>query len=195
MSANATTMNPPRKCSAPGRQLAQAGFTLTEVLIATLVLMVGIVAVAQLVPASILSNSNNRNDSSATVFAQRQLNQLTSQPLTQTTPYVDGAGLPCAAGCNLGDPTQPGVTVGSPVVLDANNRPIINFGATPVTGYSFTYLDVNDPSGTTYDVRWAVITSVNSGGAVSSKRFILGTIKRGGNGIYLPVTLDTMVER
>jgi type II secretory pathway pseudopilin PulG len=177
------------------RASPERGFTLTEVLIATIVLMVGIVAVAQLVPASILSNSNNRNDSSATVFAQRQLNQFTSQPLTLTTPYVDGAGLPCAAGCNLGDPTQPGITVGSPVVLDANNRPIINFGATPVAGYSFTYLDVNDPSGTTYDVRWAVITSVSSGGAVSSKRFILGAIKRGGNGIYLPVTLDTMVER
>ena len=51
----------------------QCGFTLTEVLIAIVILLVGIVAVAQLVPASIGSNSANRNDSSALVFAQRRL--------------------------------------------------------------------------------------------------------------------------
>ena len=51
----------------------QRGFTLTEVLIAIVILLVGIVAVAQLVPASIGSNSANRNDSSALVFAQRQI--------------------------------------------------------------------------------------------------------------------------
>lgn len=176
------------------RQRVQRGFTLTELMIASVVLLVGIVAVAQLVPASVMSNATNRNDSSAMVFAQRELNQFASQPLSSTV-YVDGPGLPCNAGCNLGDPTQAsGTTVGSPVVLDLSNRPIIDFSAAQVAGYSFNYLDLNDPYGTTYDVRWAVITTV-SNGAVSAKRFILGATKRGGNGFYLPVTLDTMVER
>src|ERR1700747_2651143 len=106
----------------------QGGFTLIELMLASVVLLVGIVAVAQLVPASILSNTTNRNDSSEMVFAQRELNQLVNQPLSSLV-YKDGAGLPCNAGCNLGDPTQPNQTVGSPVVLDFTNRPIIDFSA------------------------------------------------------------------
>jgi len=52
----------------------------------------------------------------------------------------------------------------------------------------------NDPSGTTYDVRWAVIIT-GSGGTASSKRFILGVRQVGGNGYFQPITLDTMVEK
>ena len=47
------------------RRNSQRGFTLVEVLMAIVILLVGIVAVAQLVPASISSNSANRNDSTS----------------------------------------------------------------------------------------------------------------------------------
>ncbi|MGB9459287.1 MAG: prepilin-type N-terminal cleavage/methylation domain-containing protein, partial [Candidatus Acidiferrum sp.] len=63
------------------RRNSQRGFTLVEVLMAIVILLVGIVAVAQLVPASISSNSTNRNDSTSLVFAQRELDQFLSQPL------------------------------------------------------------------------------------------------------------------
>jgi prepilin-type N-terminal cleavage/methylation domain-containing protein len=169
----------------------QRGFTLIELMVACVVLLVGIVAVAQLVPASIVSNSTNRNDSSATVFAQRELTQMASQPLNLPA-FIEATG-PCNAGCNLGDLTQSGQVVGSPV-LAINNQAVIDFSAEPVIGYSFNYQDPNDPSGTTYDARWAVITTV-SNGVVSSKRFIFGVTKRGGNGFYAPVTLDSLVQR
>ena len=45
-----------------------------------ILLLVGLVAVAQLVPASILMNYRNRTDSSALVFAQRQLDQMRRFP-------------------------------------------------------------------------------------------------------------------
>ncbi len=72
---------------------------------------------------------------------------------------------------------------------------MINFSVSPVANYSFTYQDPNDPFGLVYDVRWAVITTTNSNGLVTSKRFILGARKVGGNGIYNPVTLDTILSK
>lgn len=181
----------------PGMQ--EGGFTLIEVLLAIVILLVGVVAVAQLVPASIGSNSTNRNDSSALVFAQRQMDLFLSQPLNVSvnppsfTETIDGQTFTC----NLGDPSQPNVLVGSPVVI-FYKQTVIDFTATPVADYSFTYQDPNDPFGVVYDVRWAIITATNGNvpnGMISSKRFILGARKQGGNGIYKPVTLDTMLER
>lgn len=58
----------------------QAGFSLVEMMIATVILLVGLVAVAQLVPASLTLNYRNRMDSSALVLAQRQLDVLLDQP-------------------------------------------------------------------------------------------------------------------
>jgi len=170
----------------------QRGFTLAEVLMAIVILLVGIVAVAQLVPASIGSNSANRNDSSALVFAQRQMDQFLSQPLINST-YSETIDTQTFL-CNLGDPTQPNVVVGSAVAVFYNQL-VIDFSASRVTNYSFTYQDPNDPFGLVYDVRWAVITTTNSSGIPSSKRFIVGTRKQGGNGIYRPVTLDTILYK
>jgi Tfp pilus assembly protein PilV len=153
------------------------------------ILLVGIVAVAQLVPASIGSNSANRNDSSALVFAQRQMDLFLGQPLINTS-YIETIDTQTFT-CNLGDPTQPNLVIGSNYALFYNQL-VIDFSATPVANYSFTYQDPNDPYGLVYDVRWAVITTTNASGVVTSKRFILGTRKKGGNGIYNPVTLDTI---
>lgn len=174
---------------------AERGFTLTEMLIATAIVLVGLVAVAQLVPASMMMNSNNRNDATALVLAQRQLEGLREVPLTQTT-FQDPNGFfcPLTDTCNLGDPSQPSQVVGSPVVPDINGMPLINFAASPVTGYGFTYTDPNDPTSAVNDVRWAVITLTN-GPVVTGRRIILGVFRQGMKTPTLPVTLDVLVGK
>jgi len=72
-------------------------------------------------------------------------------------------------------------------------RAVIDFTSS-VPGYTFTFQDPTDPSGTTYDIRWAVIVTGNNG-TPNAKRFILGVRQAGGNGYFQPITLDTMVAK
>ena len=181
--------------TAAARRGGERGFTLIEMLFATVIVVVGLVAVAQLVPTSIMMNANNRNDGTALVIAQRQMEVLRSVPLTATT-FTDPLGVTCPFGqtCNVGDPTQSGV-VGSPVVL-FNNSPIINYAVAIVNGYGFTYTDPNDPTGAVNDVRWAVVTVTNgANGPVTGRRIIVGAFRRGMKAPTYPVSLDTMVSK
>ena len=177
-----------------GRHSDQRGFTLVEMLMATVIILVGLVAVAQLVPTSVMMNSNNRNDGTALVFAERVLEEMRNQPLSSTS-FTDPTLAPCllANTCLLGDPTQPAVAVGSPLNTTGSS-PIIDFSTAPAGGYSFNYVDPNDPLNAIYDVRWTVVTIVNNG-IVTGKRIILGAMRRGMNSPTLPVTLDTMVSK
>ena len=174
-------------------RLRQQGFSIVEMMLATVILLVGLVAVAQLVPASILLNYRNRMDSSALVFAQRQLDQMIDQPLSSNS-FLDVLGNTC----QLGNPATPNAVQGNNVI-SVNNQTLIDFsqppGApAPTNGYSFTYQDPTDPSRTTYDVRWAVIVTGN-GSVAASRRYILGVRQVGGSGFFLPITLDTMVTK
>ena len=167
----------------------QEGFSILEMLLATVILLVGLVAIAQLVPASILMNYHNRADSSALVFAQRELDQMLDQPINPpANQFTDSLGNTC----QLGNPANPNTLQGTNVVI-FNNQALIDFTSS-VSGYNFTFQDPTDPSGTAYDVRWAVIITGN-GATASSKRFILGVRKVGGNGYFQPITLDTMVGK
>jgi len=171
------------------QKIKQRGFTLMEVLVATVVLLTGIVAVAQLVPVAITANNGNRRDSTASVIAQRELSQMLEQPMTSVQ-FTDALGNVC----NLGDPAQAGVTVGSPVIITAN-RPAINFTAGKVAGYNFTTVaDPEDPFAAQFDIRWAVITDGN-GATASSRRFIIGARQTNARSYIVPLTLDAMVQR
>lgn len=166
----------------------ESGFSILEMMLATIILLVGLVAVAQLVPASILLNYRNRTDSSALVFAQREMDQFLDQQLSASI-FTDAQLQPC----QLGNAANPNVVQGSPLL---NNLALIDFNQPLVPGYSYAtpFIDPNDPSGTGYDVRWAVIVTGN-GTTVSLKRFILGIRQQGGSGYFQPVTLDMMVGK
>jgi prepilin-type N-terminal cleavage/methylation domain-containing protein len=168
------------------------GFSLLEMLFATVILLVGLVAIAQLVPASIYLNYQNRNNSSALVFAQRELDQMLDQPLNPIPPtqqFQDAEGNIC----QLGNPAITNTVQGTHIVT-FQNQAVIDFTSS-APGYNFTYLeDPTIPNGLQYDVRWAVIITGN-GTTVSSKRFILGIRQQGGTGYFPPITLDAMVEK
>jgi len=176
-----------RRCRRAG------GFTLIEMLLATLIVVIGLVAVAQLVPSSLMMNANNRSDGTALVLAQKQVEALRAIPLSQTT-FTDPLGVTCpiSTTCNVGDLIHPGAIVGSPYVL-LNGSPIIDFSQPMVDGYGFTYTDPNDPNAAVNDIRWAVATTAN--GTVTSRRIIVGAFRRGMKSPSYPITLDTMVYR
>jgi prepilin-type N-terminal cleavage/methylation domain-containing protein len=166
----------------------QAGFTLIELMVSVLVLLVGVVAVAQLVPAAIFLNTANRADSSSMVYAQREMDQFVEQPLSVMT-FTDQQGNVC----NLGSSASFNTVVGNPLTTVAGHA-AINFAGAQVAGYGYYYRDPVDTSGAQYDVRWAVI-STGTAGNVTSRRILLGVRKTGGKWPLLPVTLETMVEK
>jgi prepilin-type N-terminal cleavage/methylation domain-containing protein len=188
-------MHVSQRMMAVARRGGDRGFTLVEMLIATVIVVIGLVAVAQLVPTSLMMNANNRSDGTALVIAQKQMEALRAVPLG-TNSFTDplGATCPLATTCSVGDPTQTGV-VGSPVVL-FNNTPVIDYSQAQVNGYGYTYTDPNDPSGAVNDVRWAVVTVTNGvNGPVTGKRIVVGAFRRGMKSLTFPVSLDTMVSK
>jgi prepilin-type N-terminal cleavage/methylation domain-containing protein len=178
----------PMAAAHPG---GERGFTLIEMLIATVIIVIGLVAVAQLVPTSMMLNANNRSDGSALVIAQRQMEALRSLPLAAKT-FTDPLGTTCplSTTCYIGDPSQPGQVVGSPLF---NNTPVIDYTQPLVSGYGFTYTDPNDPAGAVNDVRWAVVTINN--GSNTGKRIIVGAFRKGMKSRSFPIFLDTLVSK
>ena len=85
------------------------------------------------------------------------------------------------------------LSLAAPLVVNYD-QVIIDFTGSPVAGYSFSYQDPNDPAGVVYDVRWAVIT-VTSNRHGHLETVHSGSRRQGGNGIYKPVTLDTILEQ
>ena len=176
------------QAQAKDRKKSERGFTLIEVMMATIIMLIGVVGVAQLIPYSVRLNSANRYDSTSVVVAQRELDQFVSQALAVTA-FVDTQG----NNCSLGNPANPGVVVGNAVNFAAAT-PAVDFSGAQVAGYGFISTDPNDPSGASYDVRWAVVT-YGAAGSASAKRFIVGVQKRAGDAPLLPVTIDTMVQK
>ncbi len=171
----------------PESALAQRGFSLIELMIAVAILLVGLVAVVEMIPLSIQSNARNRYDSTAVVLAERELNQIINQPLTATQfNDIDGRVI------QLGSVVATGLT-GNPVVVIGNSVRI-NFTGAPVANYNFTAIDPNAAIPIPYEVRWAVISNVQ-GTTVVSKRFLVGVWKRDPRGVTVPVTVEAWVQR
>jgi prepilin-type N-terminal cleavage/methylation domain-containing protein len=171
-------------CRGKATEVQQAGFTLIEMMLACAVLMVGIVSVVQLVPASLKTSVNNRLDTMATVVAQRELDQMLSQSLTATT-FVDLDGHTV----NLSGAGAPGASV----LMDGQSA-MIDFSADVSSvpdGFSTFYVDLNDPNRTSFELRWAVFSETN-GAKVLGRRIIVGCRRTNSNTGVFPVTLDSL---
>ena len=174
----------------------QKGFSLLECMVAVVVLMVGAVGVAQMIPYSLSTNTSNRADSTGLVIAQRELEQFLQVPLATIPPvYTDLSANPCNP-CNLGSSTSGSFNtfVGSPTVV-VNKRTMIDFTQAKVANYNFTYTDPQDPTKTQYDVRWAVASNGPATGTITSRRIVISVRKNGPGAYILPATLDVMVSK
>lgn len=190
------------------RNRAAAGFTMIELLIAIVILLIGVVAVAQLVPNAIRSDFRNRYDSTALILAQQQMEQMVEQNLTVGGPPAAGTYnfqifLPDGTTtlCNLGlAPAVLTAPVGAPPPAPAaSGAPLvagtlfINWGAGQVAGYWNQY---NAPDGNPFETRWNIgVLYGNINGRIRPviKRIIVST--RGGSAAisFPPTTLTTMV--
>jgi len=184
MSQQGTRIHMPISQTKPSPR-KQRGFTFIELAIAVVILLFGIVAVVQLVPVALTSNNANRQDTMSTVIAQRELEQILLQPLSASS-FTDSDGNTI----NLGSLTSNGTVTGSPLI---SNTAAIDFTASKVTGYNRTYVDPNDSGSATYDVRWAVVTTVNGG--PTAKRFIIGVWKKTKGVFNQPVNIDSTIQK
>jgi type II secretory pathway pseudopilin PulG len=175
-------------CDFAGCGWEQHGFSILEMILATAILMVGIVSVVQLVPASLKSSVGNRLDTMATVVCQRELDQMLSQPLN-----VDAFQDADNQTISLGGAGAPGA-----IVLMSGDFTTIHFGGTPPPGFYKFYTDLNDPTNARFELRWAVFPLPGNGAPVVGRRIVIGCrrAKSGGNEqLLLPVTLDSSVQK
>jgi hypothetical protein len=173
-----------------GNGRKQDGFSVLEMIVASAILMVGIVSVVQLVPASLKNSVGNRMDTMATVVAQRELDQMLSRPLNLPPTFLDRDGNLVSLDGTAGS--------GAAVVMSGQST-IIDFSAgTPPAGFYIpSYVDPNDPTGSSFELRWAVFQQP-SNGPIVSRRIIIGCRRNQnvvGGQLFLPVTLDSSVQK
>jgi len=140
------------------RRNGERGTTLIELMIAMLVLAIGFGGVTTLLITAITSNNRNSRDTTATLLAQKVLEEISGQSRYSDT---DVAVTDCA-----GNPwtfsTTPGpVGTGTGAALRADKT--IDFTqpyANIPTGYAMRYADCSTQGGlqTIYDVRWNVMS-------------------------------------
>lgn len=140
------------------RRDGQRGTTLIELMIAMLVLAIGFGGVTTLLITAIASNNRNSRDTTATLLAQKVLEETSAQNV-----YSDTAvSVTDCAGTLWTFSTTPGaVGTGTGAALKADKtidftQPYANIPA----GYAMQYVDCSAQGGlrTTYDVRWNVMS-------------------------------------
>ena len=158
------------------RQKRSRGFTLMEVLFAIVILSVGVMGLAAVVPFATENDYRSRVDTTATFVALWQLEQILAQP-SGVTSFIDAADSTGAV-TNVGG-APPGVYPIDAVTNDAfgTGAPLLNgnidFTVAPgliLPGYARIYTvaptPVN-PNGNVrvnigrYDVRWNIYQNVN----------------------------------
>ena len=168
---------------------------LVELMIAMLVLATGLGALTTLIAACMSTDNRNSKDTSATLLAQKVIEELSAQNTnsTNTVTLTDCAGnnwtIPSTQGA--AGPGGQGATLATSASSPYYGG--IDFtqaaGAVPV-GFSMQYVDCNaNGTQTTYDVRWNVMSvTANSTRLITASARQKGSINDGLH-YAIPVTL------
>ena len=169
----------------------QSGMSLIELMVASLVLTVGVLGCAVLIPIAIGTNSRNRQQSNSTVIAQMATEKISSASASgsSTLTIADCTGTPNTINVT-GSTAGTGATVlssGSIDFLQAQG----SSGAP--AGYYMSYTGCGTSNRqSVYDVRWNIQTPSNYVKLVTVSAKMQGS---GTNPILfsLPVTIRSMV--
>jgi Tfp pilus assembly protein PilE len=165
----------------------QRGTSLIELMIASLVLVVGVLACAALIPISIGANSRNRQQSNSTVIAQMVMEKIMSVPAGTSPVLVVSDCVPTANNVN----TFGTAGAGSGATLLPSGD--VNFNVAAPTGYGMLYTACGPTGGqSTYDVRWNIQAPANSFVKLIT---VSAKLKGSGNDLKyfsLPVTIRSM---
>jgi Tfp pilus assembly protein PilV len=170
---------------------SQRGMSLIELMIASLVLIVGVLGCAALIPTAIGTNSKNKQQSNSTVIAQMTMEKIMSLP----TGTLTGTMTDCATPPNTYTINTAGSTAGTGATLLATGT--VDFSQTPGSagapaGYYLLYTTCSTTGGQAiYDVRWNIQTPSTYVKLVTVSAQLSGS---GTNHILfsLPVTIRSM---
>jgi prepilin-type N-terminal cleavage/methylation domain-containing protein len=150
---------------------AESGFTLIELMIATIVLAVGLTGVAIMLITAMVSNSRSRLDTGGTMLAQTVMEKIDGLPSTSnaTVSITD-----CKPGgtqtFTINTHDLPGPTGAGAQLTNSGGIDYSQDQSTIPDGYKMTYYTcaVNDRT-VAYDVRWNIITGQTMGGSTYTK--------------------------
>jgi prepilin-type N-terminal cleavage/methylation domain-containing protein len=161
------------KTSRQNRVLRQQhGFSLIELMIAMVVLLIGLGGLLVLLVSALYTNKTASTDTSSTMIAEHVLEQIAAQGLQATTPLqITDCTYPTPVTTNFA--TNPavlgsgnsGTTGGNGATLTANgiidwSQSFASVPTDPVSGYQYALQYTGCGTGgkqTIYDVRWNVI--------------------------------------
>lgn len=164
-----------------------------ELLLTVLVLMIGIVSVAQLVPISVGSNLKNRNDASGLIAAQTLLGQMTNSQQHLIAAYPKACPSPAPFGSNVpsgnwgfcdgynqnGYAISLGQSSSGANTTTKNGCPLNSAGQIDWTKLAnkcdngYTQTEVNPTTGNNVELRWQVITEWDKNANPYRKVFIV----------------------
>ena len=192
---------------------SEGGFSIIELMISIMVLLVGVVAVAELVPKAIQMNFKSRNNSTAIVVAQEMMEQIAAQTVDQVAlfPCTEPQQVPLG---HYGFCDSQGFGIGlgridtgtvSPLVL-SDGCPLdaageaLNFsvavGACPA-GYSVVrdiVWDVNSDARQSVEIRWHIVTLYRRTVPIRKVIIVGARVGRPAEG-YIVRNLQTVVGR
>jgi Tfp pilus assembly protein PilV len=172
------------------KRSSQRGMSLIELMIASFVLIVGVLGCAVLIPIAIGTNSRNRQQSNSTVIAQMTMEKILSQAASSSTSLTI---TDCAGTANTinvtGSTGGSGATVLSTGSIDFS---VAQGSAGAPAGYYMSYTSCGTGGRqSTYDVRWNLQTPSNNVKLITVSAKLKGS---GTNAILfsLPVTIRSM---
>ena len=172
----------------------QVGFSLLELMIACMVMMIGLTGGLAIVLAAVAGNNRDKMDSTATILSQMTIEMISSVSAnsTATVSITDCNPAGSSAGHTINTAGAASSGAGAPLASSGG----IDFSQATVTGYSMLFYSCQASTGdrqSIYDVRWNITT------LSSNAKFVTVAAQRNGadstQPIYFasPVSLKTIV--